>query len=244
MATGKEISGSLSSTSFSGPVCRPRRGRGCGASFASRGPRSPPSGFARRGGRRRDDDATARKTTKADSTNSSTLTTRRGPLVMPENYTAPQCILVESPHHCKSHGWMARVRLQPGGLPQEVPYVVTLYCPYHGWTNHARCVISPSPSPEYSPATPLYTPTPTEPPLFLLSGTIVMCRGAPPFYMAVGGSNGSVLSPPSPPPAPSFPSRPTEPWRQTRAPAFAACPGRDGRWRQIDNDGGLSAATV
>ncbi|PUZ53759.1 hypothetical protein GQ55_5G076300 [Panicum hallii var. hallii] len=78
--------------------------------------------------------------------------------------------------------------------------------------------ISPSPSPDYTPTTPLYTPTPAEPPEFLLRGTIATRRGAPPFYIAAGSSISMAaaappgfaepepqLVPPSPPPAPWFP---------------------------------------
>ncbi|RLM80212.1 hypothetical protein C2845_PM12G09060 [Panicum miliaceum] len=222
------------------PVRRPRRGKGRGAGFAGRGPRSLPSGFASRGGRCCDDGAAARRATRAASSDSSTLATRRGPPVMLDTCTTPKRILVESPRHCKSHGWTARVRLQPDGLPQEVPDIVTSYCPRHGWMNYARHdtgssstkhgfamasprrAISPSPSPDYMPATSLYTPTPAEPPEFLLRGTIATRRGTPPFYMATGSSNSMaaaappgfaepepVLAPPSPPPAPWFSGRPT-----------------------------------
>ncbi|PVH36951.1 hypothetical protein PAHAL_6G207200 [Panicum hallii] len=180
------------------PVCRPRRGRGRGAGFAGRGPRSPSSSFA--------------SPTRAASSDSSSLATRRGPPVMPGTCTAPECILVESLRHCESHEWTARVRLQPDGLPQEVPDVVTSYYPCHVWMNYAcrdagpssaehaftmaspRCAISPSPSSEYSStksATPLYIATPAELPDFL-RGTIAACPGAPPFYMT-----------------PWFPGRPT-----------------------------------
>ncbi len=70
-------------------VRRSRRDRGYGAGFAGRGPRSPPSGFARHGGQRRDDGPTACRTTRADSPNSSTLATRYGPPVMPDTCTTP-----------------------------------------------------------------------------------------------------------------------------------------------------------
>ncbi|PVH37745.1 hypothetical protein PAHAL_5G075000 [Panicum hallii] len=82
--------------------------------------------------------------------------------------------------------------------------------------------IWPSPSPDYTPTTPLYTPTPAEPPEFLLRGTIATRRGAPPFYIAAGSSISMAaaappgfaepepqLVPPSPPPGPWFPGRPT-----------------------------------
>jgi hypothetical protein len=59
------------------------------------------------------DGITARRTTRAASSDSSTLATHRGPPVMPDTCTAPERILVESPRHCESHGWTARVRLQP-----------------------------------------------------------------------------------------------------------------------------------
>jgi hypothetical protein len=73
---------------------------------------------------------------------------------------------------------------------------------------------------EYTPATPLYSPTPAVPPEFLLRGTIAARRGAPPFYMIAGESSSMAspavdgftepkLAPPSPPLAPWFPSRPT-----------------------------------
>jgi hypothetical protein len=112
-------------------VLRPRRGKGRGASFATRGPRSPPSSFASRGGRCRDD-AAAHRATIAASSDSSTLATCHGPPMKPDTCTAPERILVESPRHCESHGWTARVRMQADGLPQEVPDMVTSYCPRHG----------------------------------------------------------------------------------------------------------------
>jgi hypothetical protein len=114
--------------------------------------------------------------------------------------------------------------------------MVTSYCPRHGWTNYARRDDCPSStehgftkasphraiSPGYTPATPLYSPTPAAPPEFLLRGTIAARRGALPFYMAAGGSSSMAvpavdgiaepepgLAPPSPPPAPWFPGLPT-----------------------------------
>jgi hypothetical protein len=78
--------------------------------------------------------AAARKAARAASSDSSTLATRRGPPVMPDVCTAPERILVQSPRHCPSHGWTARVR-----LPQEMPPVVTAFCHDHGgWANFAR----------------------------------------------------------------------------------------------------------
>nr|BAD26058.1 PPR-repeat protein-like [Oryza sativa Japonica Group]BAD26114.1 PPR-repeat protein-like [Oryza sativa Japonica Group] len=88
---------------------------------------------------------------------------------------------------------------------QEMPDVVTAFSPHHSWTRHLRRVISPPPSPDYTPETPphtpLHTPTPANPPEFLFRGTLAARRGAPPFYMAAGGSGESS----TPPPAPSFP---------------------------------------
>ncbi|GJN27969.1 hypothetical protein PR202_gb16039 [Eleusine coracana subsp. coracana] len=116
-------------------------------------------------------------------------------------------------------------------MPQNVPDVVTSFCPHHGWTNYARhntgsdsplgehtfVMASPRhailPSPEYTPATPLYTPTPVEPLEFLLRGTIAARRGAPLFCMSTGGGYSSMtttaplvfneheLAPPPPPPS-------------------------------------------
>lgn len=206
---------------FRAPVHRPRRGRGRGAGIAARGPRSPPSSLARRGGRRCDDGAAARGNTGAGSTNSSTLATRQGTPVVIDMCMAPERILVESPHHCESRGCIARVRTQ-----QEKPGVMTSFCPHHGWTKHLRRAISPSPSPDYSPATPLHTLTPADPPEFLLRGTIPARRGAPPFYMEPGGSSSPVLIPPSPPLDPPFPGRPT---------AAAAANARPGLRRIIKN---------
>lgn len=79
--------------------------------------------------------------------------------------------------------------------------MVTAFCPHHGWTQHLRRAISRSPSPDYSLETPLHTLTPANPPEFLLKGTLAACRGAPPFYMAAGGSGENS----APPPAPPFP---------------------------------------
>uniref|UniRef100_A0A0E0KMW7 Uncharacterized protein n=1 Tax=Oryza punctata TaxID=4537 RepID=A0A0E0KMW7_ORYPU len=174
-------------------VHRPQCNRGRGAGFAGRGPCFPPSGLARRVGRCRDDGVATRKTTSAGSTNSSTFATRRGPPVMPDSCTAPE-------------------------RDARRGDVVTSYYPHHGWTNHVRRAIAPSPSLDYSPVIPLHTPTPADPPEFLLRGTIAARCGAPPFYMAVSGSSSSVLALPYPPPAPLFPNRPTT------AAAANACP--------------------
>ncbi|PVH65968.1 hypothetical protein PAHAL_1G113100 [Panicum hallii] len=101
----------------------------------------------------------------------------------PDTCTAPERILVESPRHCESHGWTARVRMQADGLPQEVPDM-------HGFAMASPCrAISPTPLPDYTPVMSLYTPTPDELPEFLLKGTIAARHGAPPFYMAAGSSS-------------------------------------------------------
>lgn len=53
---------------------------------------------------RRDSGAAARRATRAASSDSDTLATRYGPLIMPDTCTAPEHILVLLPCHCKSHG--------------------------------------------------------------------------------------------------------------------------------------------
>ncbi|PUZ53227.1 hypothetical protein GQ55_5G036500 [Panicum hallii var. hallii] len=183
-----------------------------------------------------DDDAATPRATRAASSDSSTLATGRGPPVMPDTCTAPERILVESPHHCESHGCITRVWLRPDGLPQEVPDMVMPYYPCHGWTNYARRDAGPSStehgftmasprcaiSPDYTLATPLYSPTPAKPLEFLLRGTIAARRSTLPLYMAAGSSSSMAaavlpgfaepkpeLAPPSPPTAPWFPGRPT-----------------------------------
>jgi hypothetical protein len=211
-----------------------------------------PARRSRRGKGRASRRAAARKAARAASSDSSTLATRRGPPVMPDVCTAPERILVQSPRHCPSHGWTARVR-----LPQEMPPVVTAFCHNHGgWANFARRdedssseeLDSPrrEPSPGYTPATPPRTSSaapPVAPPEFLLRGIIAAHRGAPPFYLSAGeGSNSTVmaappgfaepeLAPPPPPPVPMFPGCQCSLW-PTPHHQDRACPGQDERRRQ------------
>jgi hypothetical protein len=177
------------------PARRPRRGWGS-------------AGYARHGSRR-DDGAAAR------SNDSSTLATRCGSPVLPNNYTAPDRFPVESPRRCDSHGLTARVRLHLVGLQQE--NVVDPASPHRA--------ISLVASPEYTPASPERTPTPVGPPGFFIIRTMAARTGALPFYNNLGGGSSSAsmtaspnfidLEPPSPPPPPAS----WAPGRQTAAAA-------------------------
>jgi hypothetical protein len=164
----------------------PRRGRGR-------------AGYARRGSLRNDGAAAP----KAASKDSSTLAARCGPLVMPDNCTAPDRFLVEPMHHCDSHGLTARVQMLLVGLQQE--HAVNTASP--------RRAISPVASPEYTPASPEHTPTPVELPIFPIRRTMAAPSGALPYYNSRGGGSSSTattvspdfidLEPPSPPPPPA-----------------------------------------
>ncbi|KAG2611250.1 hypothetical protein PVAP13_4KG134305 [Panicum virgatum] len=133
---------------------------------------------------------------------------RRGPLVPPDHCTVEGRILVSSPRHCLSHGWIAKVRVEHGGSPAASAIQgiasprrspLPIYTPIH------------SASPTYSPVTPQYTPMPLEPPSFELPRTRAVHRGALPFYDEGESSyvadqvvfSEPELAPPPPPQAPA-----------------------------------------
>ncbi|CAN6300559.1 unnamed protein product [Urochloa humidicola] len=209
------------------PVRLQQRGRG-------QGPESPPAGpsglHGRRGGRRRTNTAAARQASRVSPSNGeSSLAARRGLPVPPDSCIAPDRILVASPRYCATHGWTARVRLEQGGRPQIMPGRMMMYHQVLGWITYTHIDVNfdGSPhqfileSPEHSPvASPVYSPqyTPASPtpaveprmPEPLLRGTIAARRGAPPFYIDVGGSSSSDDVVMSPLPAPEIPPLPPQ----------------------------------
>ncbi|CAN6329742.1 unnamed protein product [Urochloa humidicola] len=209
------------------PVRLQQRGRG-------QGPVSPhagPSGLqGRHGGRLCADNAAARRASRASSSSGdNSLAARRGLPIVPDSCIAPNRILVSSPHHCPTHGWTARVRLEQGGRPQIMPDRMMMHHQELGWITYTHIdvnfdgsphhfdlespeyspVASPRYSPEYTPASP--TP-PVEPrmPEPLLRGTIATRRGAPPLYIDVEGSSSSEDVVMSPLPAPEIPPLPPQ----------------------------------
>jgi hypothetical protein len=136
---------------------------------------------------------------------------------MPDVCTAPDYFLVESPHHCGSHGLTLRVWLPLVSLQRE------------------DVIIAASPHRATSPVAspPEHTPTPVGLPGSFIRRTMAARSGALPFYNSTegGSSSSDVVAPPDfidLKPASPPPPLPLAPWALGRQTAAAAANRRPG----------------
>ena len=94
------------------PVHRPRRNR-------NHGPRFPSSGFFSCEGGRRNFNSTARSTARAESNDSSTFATHRGPPAMPNGQQQEELIMVMA--SCPRQGWSTYACRYGSSSPASTP---------------------------------------------------------------------------------------------------------------------------